>query len=441
MVRIARMVNQASEINRRELCAGLATAALTPALAASPAMGWQNLVLRARAERLALDPGIPPSTAWTLSGPDLRFRRGDSQSIAFGNDLPAKMVLNWRGIDGIAAAEPLLTRQAIAPGASDAFEVRWPNAGSYLCDLALLGDDAAQPTRGLPVIIAETEPIAVDRDEVILIEEWRLRADGTAIAPGRDPAQTMPIYTVNGLTTASLAVRRHERLRLRFMNGCQRAILAFKVDQYDVRVMALDGQPSEPFSARNGTIVLAPGGRADAFIDASAASGSNSSIRLYDGKTTRVIATLTVSEQPAARDVALPIAAALPVNGLPAELDLGNAMRFELMLGGPRSDWSRPTAFNAANRFAFAAKLRRTAVLALINPADTSTIFHLHGHHFRLLDRLDDGWKPFWLDTLAIAPHQTQRIAFIAEHAGHWLLEAVGADWAAPRLVKWYSVD
>ncbi len=62
-------------------------------------------------------------------------------------------------------------------------------------------------------------------------------------------------------------------------------------------------------------------------------------------------------------------------------------------------------------------------------------MFHLHGHHFRLLDRLDDGWKPFWLDTLAIEPGQTQRIAFAAEHAGRWLLEMMLTDWAAPRLV------
>ena len=55
-------------------------------------------------------------------------------------------------------------------------------------------------------------------------------------------------------------------------------------------------------------------------------------------------------------------------------------------------------------------------VLALTNRADLAAVFHLHGHHFRLLDRLDDGWKPFWLDTLAIEAGQTQRIAFAAEY-------------------------
>ena len=80
-------------------------------------------------------------------------------------------------------------------------------------------------------------------------------------------------------------------------------------------------------------------------------------------------------------------------------------------------------------------------VLALTNRSDAPSVFHLHGHHFRLLDRLDDGWKPFWLDTLALEPGQTQRIAFAAEHAGHWLIESVATDWAAPRFVRWYAVD
>ncbi len=63
-------------------------------------------------------------------------------------------------------------------------------------------------------------------------------------------------------------------------------------------------------------------------------------------------------------------------------------------------------------------------MLALTNRAAIATVFHLHGHHFRLLDRLDDGWKPFWLDTLAIEPGQTQRIAFRAEYPGRYLIES-----------------
>ena len=205
--------------------------------------------------------------------------------------------------------------------------------------------------------------------------------------------------------------------------------------------MALDGQPSEPFPARNGALVLAPGGRVDAFIDATAAPGSVSAILLHDGKEARPIARLMASNEPPLRAAPLPPAPPLPSNGLPAQLDLKNAQRFDLMLGEPQAGWVTPASFAMSAAPAFRAKTGRTVVLALTNHAAIATVFHLHGHHFRLLDRLDDGWKPFWLDTLAIEPGQTQRVAFSAEFAGRWLVEAMAADWAVPRLVRWYSVE
>ena len=90
---------------------------------------------------------------------------------------------------------------------------------------------------------------------------------------------------------------------------------------------------------------------------------------------------------------------------------------------------------------AFSAKRGRMVVLSLINRATSTSVFHLHGHHVRLLDRLDDGWKPFWLDTVAVDAGQTQRVAFAAEHAGRLLIEAVEARWEAPRWLRWYAVE
>jgi FtsP/CotA-like multicopper oxidase with cupredoxin domain len=310
-----------------------------------------------------------------------------------------------------------------------------------LCDLRLLGDGQSRPSAARALIVAESEAVAVDRDEVLLIEDWRLRPDGTAIAPGVDPKDTTPLYTINGRTMPDIPIRRHERLRLRFINGFQRNVIALKLNDHDLRVMALDGQPSEPFPARNGALVLAPGGRVDAFMDATAPPGSTSLILLHDGKEARPIARLVASKEPPIRDAPLAVAPPLPSNGLPVQLDLKNALRIDLTLGAPQPDWVAPTAFSASARPAFQAKAGRTVVLALANRGDMAAVFHLHGHHFRLLDRLDDGWKPFWLDTLAIEAGQTQRIAFSAEHAGRWLMESTAADWAAPRLVRWYGVE
>src|SRR5437868_5578345 len=326
-------------------------------------------------------------------------------------------------------------------GATVTLQRQFRHAGTFLCDPRLLGDAQARPVRPLALVVGEREPIAVDGDEVLLIEDWRLRSDGSAIAPGTDPKDTTAFYTVNGQASRDILLRFNQRCRLRFINGCQRNVVAVKIEGHKVWVMALDGQPAEPFPARNGALVLAPGGRIDVFIDATAPPGSTSDILLHDGKESRPIARLVTSKEPALRAGPLQQPAPLPSNGLPAQLDLKNAVRADLTLGGSSSDWVAPAHFAISSASAFRARSGRAVVLALTSRAERANVFHLHGHHFRLLDRLDDGWKPFWLDTLAVEPGQTQRIAFLAEHAGRWLIEAAATDWAAPRLVRWYSVE
>jgi FtsP/CotA-like multicopper oxidase with cupredoxin domain len=205
-----------------------------------------------------------------------------------------------------------------------------------------------------------------------------------------------------------------------------------------VRVLAIDSQPCEPFLARGGQLVFAPGTRVDVFIDAARPAGSASIVQLHDGKGARLIGRLLAAGE-AARDKPLPDPAPLPSNGLPAQLDLKNALRFDLALGA--QEWVRPAAMSAGIAPAFRAKAGRTVTLALTNRGTLPGVFHLHGHHFRLLDRLDDGWKPFWLDTLMLDAGQTQRIAFAAEYPGRWLMESMALDWAAPRLLRSYAVE
>ncbi len=447
MVRIDLMADSIFPLDRRDVIAGLGAVVLSPAMPSIATAQRQSpsLTLRAGADVIALRPARPDTPIWSLGGPapdrDIGLKRGDALEITLLNDLPVPTVLNWHGIEGVAAAEPLAARPPLAPGAKETLVIPLRHAGTLMIDLRLLGDGQARPSSARALIVGESEPVSVDRDQVFLIEDWRLRPDGTAIAPGVDPKDTVPIYTINGLSTLDIPTRTNERLRLRFINGCQRSVIAIKIEGHEVRVMAIDGQPAEPFPARNGAVVLAPGTRVDAFIDATAPPGSTSSILLHDGKEPRPIGRLIASGEPQIRAAPLPLAPPLPSNGQPTQLDLKNALRFDMALGGPQTDWATPATFAVTAPPSFRAKVGRTVVLALTNRAEIATVFHLHGHPFRLLDRLDDGWKPFWLDTLAVEPGQTQRIAFAAEHAGRWLIESTKTDWAAPRLVRWCSVE
>jgi FtsP/CotA-like multicopper oxidase with cupredoxin domain len=441
MVRIGPMTSPKFPLNRRELMAGLGAAALAPMWpVAGRTQGRPSLALQAKADALALRDG-PPTPIWSLQGPELRFQRGDTLEVAFGNELPVPALLNWRGIDGAPAAEPLTAQAPLAAGGKQVLQLPLRHAGTFLYDMSLLGDGQARPSRARALVVRESEAVAVDRDEVFLIEDWRVLPDGTAVAPGVGPKDAVPAFTVNGRTSFEISTRTNERIRLRFISACQRAVIATKIENYEARVMAIDSQPSEPFQARNGALVLAPGGRADVFIDITMPAGTSTAILLHDGKEARPVGRIVVSGDPPIRPAPLPPAPPLPSNGLPERIELKGATRIDLALGGPPGDWVAPARFAASAAPAFRVKTGRTVVLALTNRAAIATVLHLHGHHFRLLDRLDDGWKPFWLDTLAIEPGQTQRIAFAAEHAGRWLIEAVATDWAAPRLVRWYAVE
>src|SRR5258708_21860303 len=300
MVRII-MADRIFRLDRRELVTGLGAAVLSPALPRiAAAQGRPSLMLQARTGVIALRPGEANTliwSIWSLLGPvpDISLKRGDELEITLSNELPVAATLNWRGLDGVPAAEPLAARPALSPGARETFVIPLRHAGTFMCDVRLLGDGQARPLPARPLVVTESEPLAVDREQVFLIEDWRLRPDGAAIAPGTHPKDTMPIYTINGLTAPDISTRTNERLRFRFINGCQRNVIALKIEGHDVRVMALDSQPAEPFLARGGALVLAPGTRVDAFIDATAPPGSTSPILLHDGKEARTIARLVAS--------------------------------------------------------------------------------------------------------------------------------------------------
>lgn len=429
-------------LTRRRLLTGLAaTGFLASAAPGALAQAPRPLELTAQIGARALRPGLPDTALATLIGAGgdgaLRFQRGDEVAVSLANALPTPALLSIRG-GGTAGAEPLLARRPAAPGGRDIFSLPLRHAGTGLCDLRLWGDDSApMPVRAL--VVAEREPVAVDRDEVLLIEDVRLDGDGRALAPGRDAVPANSLLLLNGRLGFELPVRSGQRLRLRFINGCHRSVIALKIADHDLRVMAVDGQPAEPFVARAGQVVLAPGSRVDAMVDALRPPGSEAAILLHDGSSARPLGRLLYGAEPALRTAPTVPLGPLPSNGLPERLDLKSALRVELPLGGP--DWRRPADLTAAAAPAFKLKPGRVAVLALSNPGAQPMVFHLHGHWFRLLDRLDDGWKPFWLDTLTIGAQQTERIAFAAEQPGRWLLEAMAAQWSAPRLLRSYAVE
>lgn len=435
------MTTPAFSPSRRAILAGLGGAALAAGLTPAAGQSSPALALALRPATVPLRPGAPDSPIGRLEGgvaEVLRFAQGDDVQVAVSNELPAPTILNYIGIDGAADAATLAGPAPLAPGGRASFALPLRRAGTFLVTADPLGGDGATPCSARALVVTERAGLTVDRDEVLLFEEWRLAPDGRAIAPGRDAAGTAAVFTVNGSPSLDITARVNERLRLRVLNASPRSPVGLAIENHDVRVIAIDGQPAEPFLARDGRIVLAPGARVDAVIDATRAPGTVSPIVLHDGGPPRPIARIVMADAAPMRPAPLPPAEALPASDLPARLDLKSALRASATLDA-KAPWLAPTAAAAAP--AFRAARGRTVVLALANPTAAPVVFRLNGHHMRLLDKLDDGWKPFWLDTLLVGARQTERIAFAAEHAGRWVMETTALAWAAPRLVQGYTVD
>lgn len=434
-------------LSRRDMLVGiggLAGAATLPPLAATGARADGSVTLRLAAGEAALG-AAKPSPVWEfLGGSPSSLTQGETAALTLVNDLPVPAVLGFRSLDGAPSLEPLLSTPPVAPGQSVTLPLPLRQAGTMLCDARLLGDGQLRPLPACGWVVQERRPPAVDADHLVTINDWRIQPDGTPVGAGDDAANAAIVFTANGVTNLDIPVRRNARLRFRFINACHRAVTAIKLENHEVRVMAIDGRPAAPFVARDGQLMLAPGTRIDALVDATAPPGSTARLWLHDGVAPRPLGRLVYDAEPV-RPTPLPPPAPLENDGAPERLALSAAQRIELALdiapGSGPAGWRRPAAKLAASAPAFRARRGSTVVLALVNRAATPVTFHLHGHHVRWLDRLDDGWKPFWLDTLLLPGGQTIRVAFMAEFAGAWLLEAMGTDWAAPRLVRWYAVD
>jgi FtsP/CotA-like multicopper oxidase with cupredoxin domain len=350
-----------------------------------------------------------------VPGPVIRVRRGDEIKLRLANGLDEPTALHWHGVrvpNPIDGGVPL-TGPLVAPGASVDYRFAVPDAGTFWYRAA----SRSQQERGLygALIVAEPVPPLVDQDHLLIFG---------GRGSSRDGAQE---FTVNGVAALDIGVRANERLRLRFVNASLTPMNA-RIENHRVIVMALDGEPAEPFASRDGRIVLAPGNRADVFVDAALSPGSIAPITFTRDRAESAVVRLVYGEM-TARRMPLGDPAPLAANPLPVRMDFSRAVRVALPIEGGNA-----TAL--AGMPLFSAARGRTVVMAIENRDAGAHVVHLHGHHFRLLDRLDDGWKPYWLDTVAVERRETARIAFLADNPGRWLIEqqaidgpAAGANW------------
>jgi FtsP/CotA-like multicopper oxidase with cupredoxin domain len=331
-------------------------------------------------------------------GPSLRARRGEQFAVRVVSELDEPTAIHWHGVrlTNTMDGAPPLTQAAIAPGASFDYRFVAPDAGTFWYH------PAAPNTHGLngALVVEETEPVDVDHDVTLIYAESSQEAR----------------LKVNGLDAYAIPASANQRVRLRLINATTAQILKLRMEQLRTFIMAIDGQPAQPFVAREGELTLGPGNRIDAFVDCTLAPSNAASLTIEGADRQRgVVVQIRCDPNARGRSSRRDDPKSLPTNPLPERMDFHDSLRFDATIGHTKND--APLLFTV--------KRGRTITLGLSNPATENGFIHLHGHSFRLLDVLDDGWKPFWLDTMPIAPGGKARIAFVADNPGKWLIEGL----------------
>jgi FtsP/CotA-like multicopper oxidase with cupredoxin domain len=402
-----------------------------------------------------------------VPGPVLRVRRGAEIRARLINDWSEPTTIHWHGLRVPNAMDgtPYLTQQPVGPGQSFDYRFVAKDAGTFWYH----APSASQVTRGLygPVIVDESESIDVDRDVLLMLDDWNLNNDGSlrdAAVPAAPSGQS-PLFTANGQLDLAVPVQRGERVRLRLINATVSRLLPVRVSNLTAWVVAIDGQPAEPFIARDSRVMIAPGNRIDLFVDFGDSVSGSVPITVDSGGGQSVTVARFVIEDGKPSKALRGAPKALPDNPLPMRIDLRNALRIQVPLGagaapvGPSSsDVKKSPNQKAAGHVAavawvpieqlssppnaplFSVKKDRPVTLTFDNPGDQANVIHVHGHTFRLLDNLDDGWKPFWLDTLLVPPQQTARIAFVPDLPGKWAIERRSLSDPGRESLTWFEV-
>ncbi len=289
-------------------------------------------------------PDGPATSVWTYNGavpgPLLRLRQGQPVRIVVENGLQEDTTVHWHGIrlpnamDGV----PGLTQPPIAPGASFTYEFTPPDAGTFWYHPH--ADSLVQLGRGLAgaLIVEEREPIAVDRDMLWFLSDWRLTHDAR-IAGGfgnmMDAGMSGRVgntVTLNGRVSDAEPVRAGERVRLRLVNGALARMMALGFEGHRPTIIAIDGQPCEPHEPDGGRLLLGPAMRIDVMLDMQGEPGRRYAVTddFYDGLS-YTLTQLRYSQEPRLRAHPADAPIALPLNPLP-EPDLTSAERHELTL-------------------------------------------------------------------------------------------------------------
>ena len=440
------------------MLAGLGGQVLMPRTLQAEA-GRGPVVLDAQPGEVRFLPQGPLTHIWgyggAVPGPEIRVRQGGEVFARLSNGLGEATTIHWHGIrienamDGVAH----LTQHPVAPGQTFDYRFKVPDAGTFWYHPH--AHQAMQQDRGLygMLIVEEPEPVGVDRDISLVLDDWRLNADGTVetrslehLFDAAHAGRLGNLLTVNGQVAPELPARAGERLRVRLCSACNARVLELLFEDVSAQIVAVDGQPvaPEPLPA-DVKLVIPPSGRVDLAIDLVGEPGSRAAIKEVSRQPI-ALAHFALAQGDRARDKALDTPVSLPRNPVRAP-DLGqDPLVFSLRMEGGamsrmagaefkgkhyglrelaqehRMVWAFNGKADEHSQPMFSVAAGRAVVIDMINDTAWPHAMHIHGHHMLVTARTRGEVKPWFRDTVLMEPREEMTVAFLADNPGKWML-------------------
>ncbi len=424
---------------------------LGPLRAETPAPGPDGfLAFEAAPSRLALapppaDPAATFSYAGATPGPLLRLKKGEELKLRLVNKLGEPTALSFPGLRTANASAGYggLTGPRLAPGGSADISFAPPDPGFNLYLPHGGATDAGQQGRGLfgPIVVDEAEKVDVDQDVAIVLSDWSLdergqiRDDFADLVFARGAGRRGGLVFANGAAAPlKLKASRGARVRLRLANAATARLANVGIDGAKTLIVAVDGQPADPFEPLRNQFPMGPGARFELMFDMPRGADAAVSfvLRGENGAPDQLFVAIAAEGGPVAERAAPARLVANPL--LPAEIALEASKRTDFVVTG---GGAAPFALNGVTFADWAPKPAAViprgapAVFAIANKTAVVQAMRLGGHVARLLHSMDDGWEPYWRDTILIQPGRTAHIAFVADNPGKWPIEF--GDPRAPR--------
>jgi FtsP/CotA-like multicopper oxidase with cupredoxin domain len=421
-------------------------------------------VLEARQGSLQLLPEPAKETAvWGFNGevpgPLLRYKKGEEVKIKLVNKLDQPTSLNWHGVRIVNAMDGVgsLTQEPVPPGGSFDYRFVPPDSGLFWYHPQVLPFAREQQGRGLygVLIVDEETPPQADRTMLVVLDDWQLD-DKNQIAGFVAGAEKIgALVTVNShAVPVDETLPPASRVRLRILSVADTRLMAISFNGVTPLILAVDGQPCEAFEPVRRTIPLRPGARFDVIFDLPGDTGADANVTLLgDIEPDRVLLVFKTAGEK--RSPLPPIGSLAPNPLLPREIKLQAAHRADILIEpfspppsppGPAPNpplyWKLNGA--AASGFApaplFSVKQGTPVTLGFVNHTAFIQQMRVHGHVMRLLHDLDDGWEPYWRDTVLVPEGKTKHAAFIADNPGKWAIESCIAGRQATGMATWFQV-